>query len=72
MRRLRVKEVAEAKGITQTKLMRMADLNMRTIQGIYRDPYRDVAYSTLEKIAKALDVSIDDLFEDEDESTERA
>lgn len=49
--------------------MRMADLNMKTVQGLYREPYRiNVAYLTLEKIAKALDVSIDELFEEvEDE-----
>ncbi len=65
MRRLRVKELAEQKGITQSKLMRMADLNMKTVQGLYREPYRiNVAYLTLEKIAKALDVSIDELFEE--------
>lgn len=65
MRRLRVKELAEQRGITQSKLMRMADLNMKTVQGLYREPYRiNVAYLTLEKISKALDVSIDDLFEE--------
>ena len=69
MRRLRIKELAEQKGMTQSKLMRMADLNMKTVQGLYREPYRiNVAYLTLEKIAKALDVSIDELFEEvEDE-----
>ena len=65
MRRLRVKELAEQKGMTQSKLMRMDDLNMKTIQGLYREPYRiNVAYLTLEKVAKALDVSIEDLFEE--------
>ncbi len=65
MRRLRVKGLAEKRGITQSKLMRMADLNMKTVQGLYREPYRiNVAYLTLEKIAKALDVSIDELFEE--------
>jgi transcriptional regulator with XRE-family HTH domain len=69
MRRLRIRELAEQRGMTQSKLMRMADLNMKTVQGLYREPYRiNVAYLTLEKIAKALDVTIDELFEDvEDE-----
>ncbi len=34
MRRLRVKELAEQKGFTQSKLMRMADLNVKTVQGL--------------------------------------
>lgn len=66
MRRLKVKELAEQRGMTQSKLMRMADLNMKTVQGLYREPYRlNVAYLTLEKVAKALGVSIGDLFEEE-------
>lgn len=71
MRRLKVRELAEQKGITQSKLMRMADLNMKTVQGLYREPYRiNVAYLTLEKVAKALDVSIDELFEEVEEKAD--
>lgn len=65
MRRLKVKELAEQKGMTQSKLMRVADLNMKTIQGLYREPYRlNIAYLTLEKVAKALGVRIEELFEE--------
>ena len=62
--RLKVKEVAKEKGISMAKLSRMADLNPRTVQAIYSDPYRDVAYSTLLKIAKALNVDVSDLTEE--------
>ncbi len=61
--RLKVKEIAEAKGWTQSKLQRAADVNSRTMSGIYHDPYRDVAYSTLAKIAKVLEVEVSDLVE---------
>jgi DNA-binding Xre family transcriptional regulator len=64
MQRLRVKEVAQSKGFTMAKLSRMADLNLKTIQAIYHDPYRDVAYSTLSKIAKVLEVPVTDLVEE--------
>jgi len=64
MIRLKVREVAQAKGISMAKLGRMADLNQRTMQAIYNDPYRDVAYSTLVKLAKALDVDIAELTEE--------
>lgn len=71
MRRLRVKEFAEERGFTQSKLMRMADLNMKTVQGLYREPYRiNVAYLTLEKVAKALNVSISELFEEVEDEKE--
>lgn len=65
MRRLRVKELAEKKGQTQSKLMRVADLNMKTVQALYREPYRiNVACLTLEKVAMALDAPIEELFEE--------
>ncbi len=64
MLRLKVKEVAKERGVSMAKLSRLADLNPRTIQEIYRDPYRDVAYSTLTKLAKALDVDVSDLTEE--------
>jgi len=64
MQRLRVKEIAQSKGLTMAKLSRMADINLKTLQAIYRDPYRDVAYSTLSKIAKALEVPITDLVDE--------
>ena len=64
MIKLRVREVAQAKGISMAKLGRMADLNQRTMQAIYNDPYRDVAYSTLVKLARALDVGVSELTEE--------
>ena len=62
--RLKVKEIATAKGFTQTKLSRAADLNARTVQQIFHDPYRGVTYSTLLKIAKVLGVEVSDLIEE--------
>jgi DNA-binding Xre family transcriptional regulator len=64
MIKLRVREVAQARSISMAKLGRMADLNQRTMQAIYNDPYRDVAYSTLVKLAKALDVDVSELTEE--------
>jgi DNA-binding Xre family transcriptional regulator len=73
MIQLKVREIAEAKKITMAKLSRMADINYNTIRAIYDDPHRDVAVTTLEKIAKALKVGITDLYEilpDEDVTDE--
>lgn len=61
--RLKIREVAEAKGWTQSKLQRAADVNSRTMSGIYHDSYRDVAYSTLAKIARVLEVEVGELVE---------
>ena len=60
----RSRKLLKEKGLSMAKLGRMADLNQRTIQSIYNDPYRDVAYSTLVKLARALNVTVDDLTEE--------
>ncbi len=64
MIRLRVKEVAEAKGVSRLRLSRIADVNYKTIQGIWRDPYREISIKTLEKLARALKVPSSELIED--------
>jgi DNA-binding Xre family transcriptional regulator len=61
--KLRVKEVAEAKGFTQTKLSRQAELQYPTVHGLWTNPYRDASINTLAKIAHVLKVSISDLYE---------
>ena len=64
MQRLKVKEIAREKGVTMARLSRLADVNPRTVEAIFKDPYRDVAYSTLAKLARALGVDVSDLIED--------
>jgi DNA-binding Xre family transcriptional regulator len=60
---LKVREIADARRINMAKLSRMADVNYNTIRAIYDNPNRDVAVTTLEKIAKALKVKVTDLYE---------
>lgn len=64
MIRLRVKEVAQEKGISQGKLQRRADIDIKTIRKIYRDPYTIITTETLSKLAKALGVPSSELIED--------
>lgn len=59
---LKVREIADARRINMAKLSRMADVNYNTIRAIYDNPNRDVAVTTLEKIAKALKVEVTDLY----------
>ena len=63
MIRLHIREIAEARGINMSKLSRMSDVNYNTIRGIWDDPNRDIAVTTLEKIAKALRVNVSELYE---------
>src|SRR5436309_16036330 len=40
--RLKVKEIAESKGISQSKLGRMADIGVKTMRRIYRYPTKSI------------------------------
>lgn len=62
-RRLRVKEVAEARKLSMGKLSRKADLCQKTIKLIYDDPWRDITLNTLDKIARVLGVQSFELVE---------
>ncbi|HLG75558.1 MAG TPA: helix-turn-helix transcriptional regulator [Ktedonobacteraceae bacterium] len=64
MIRLKVKEIAERRKISMTRLSRIADVNYKTVRAMFFDPHRDVAYSTLLKVARALDVRVEDLAEE--------
>jgi DNA-binding Xre family transcriptional regulator len=56
--------VAEQKKISQSKLSRLADVAPKTMQGIWQDRQKNVELLTLQKLAKALGVTIKDLFEE--------
>jgi DNA-binding Xre family transcriptional regulator len=64
MIRLRIKEIALEKGISQGKLSRMSDVDENTIKRMYRDPTANVTTDTLGKLARALQVSVHDLIEE--------
>ncbi len=64
MRRLRVKEVAQARGFTMARLQRAADINLKTIQAIWHDPRHNASLNTLDKLAEVLGVPVTELIED--------
>ncbi len=61
--RLRVKEVAKSKGISQGRLSRMANIDLRTIRKIYRYPESSVTTDTLGRLATILEVDVSLLIE---------
>lgn len=68
MLRLRVKEIAQQQGLGQGKLARKADVDIKTLARIYKNPYAEVSSVTLEKLARALSVPIVDLIEEVNEA----
>ncbi len=70
MVRLRVREVAEEKGVGISKLQRQADLAYRTVHRLWHEPDYDVGVRTLEKVARVLGVSVCDLLDESGEVAE--
>lgn len=64
MVRLKIKQVAESKGINMAKLSRLADVGYTTTQALFHNPDHDVSLYILARIAKALSVSVCDLLEE--------
>lgn len=63
MIKLKVKEIAEAKGMTMTKLSHRSEISFNTIKSIFRNPYRTINTDTLDRLAEALEVTPADLIE---------
>ena len=63
MIRLRIKEIAKAKGFSQGELSRRANIDENTLKRIYRNPLAIITTETLDKLAKALGVSAPELIE---------
>ena len=63
MIRLKVKEIAEAKGLNMAQLARKADVDVRTVRRIYREPTSEISTVVLDKLATALDVKPADLID---------
>lgn len=64
MLRLKVKEIAIAKGYNMGKLSRASDVDRNTIKRMFDDPKYSPTVETLHKVAKVLKVSLDDLVEE--------
>ncbi len=67
MARNRVREVAEKLGWSQGLLARRANLTQNVIRRLWRNPHHDASFSTLEKIADAMGVSIHEIIDDDPE-----
>ena len=60
---LKVKEIAQSKGISQGKLSRIADVDIKTVRRVLRNPSEVITIETLDKLANALQVHPCELIE---------
>jgi transcriptional regulator with XRE-family HTH domain len=56
-----IKQYRQDKGLSQDKLSKLADLSLNTVVKIELDESPNPTIETIQKIAKALGVSVDDL-----------
>ena len=56
-----IKRYRQDKGLSQDKLSKLADLSLNTVVKMELDESPNPTIETIQRIAKALDVSVDDL-----------
>jgi transcriptional regulator with XRE-family HTH domain len=56
-----IKRLRQRKGISQDKLSKLADISLNTVVKIELDQSPNPTLETIQKLAKALGVSLDDL-----------
>ena len=56
-----IKKLRQEKGISQDKLSKLADISLNTVVKIEIDQSPNPTLETIQKLAKALDVSLNDL-----------
>jgi len=56
-----IRRLREQKGISQDRLSKLADISLNTIAKLELNETQNPTIETLQKIAKALDVKVEDL-----------
>ena len=56
-----IKRLRQNKGLSQDKLSKLSDLSLNTVVKIELDESPNPTIETMQRIAKALEVSVDDL-----------
>ncbi len=65
MARINIRQPAEAQGLDIAKLSRKSNISYKTVWELWNNPDRDVSIRTLEKLAGALGVPVQQLIEDD-------
>jgi len=61
--KLRIKELAQEKNLSLTRLSQRSEVAYNTVRRLWRDPYADVSLWTLQRLADALKVDVKELIE---------
>ncbi|MBA2679540.1 MAG: helix-turn-helix transcriptional regulator [Ktedonobacteraceae bacterium] len=69
--RLRVKELAEARGMNITQVSARSGVSRKTVTRLWNNPKSSTLLSTIDKLARAFGTNINDLIVSLDEQEER-
>lgn len=72
MTKFRVKELAREKGMTSEELALKSGVKLSTVRNLWQNRVSDPNYSTLSAIARALEVTIEDLVERAEQGEEQS
>ena len=72
MFRLKVKEVAQEKGMSQRQLFLRSGVDITTIRKVFRDPHTVITVETLTRLAKVLGVDVSRLIENDPNEVDNA
>ncbi|GCE48315.1 DNA-binding Xre family transcriptional regulator [Thermosporothrix hazakensis] len=61
--RLKVKEIAQQKGLSQRQLFLQSGVDITIIRRIFHNPHTNITLETLARIAKVLETDISELVE---------
>jgi DNA-binding XRE family transcriptional regulator len=64
MIKLKVRQVCKEKGMSMSRLTRDAEIDYNTVKRLFDEPGYNPSIDTLAKVARALHVKVDDLFEE--------
>lgn len=71
MIRLKVKEIAISKRMSQRQLVLRSGLDIKVVQRVLRNPYENIELLTLDKLAQALEVDASELIESVEEDNKK-
>jgi DNA-binding Xre family transcriptional regulator len=61
--KIKLKEIAQAKGISQRQVSLRSGVDIKTIQRITRNPFTVVTTETLDKLSRLLEIDVSELVE---------
>jgi transcriptional regulator with XRE-family HTH domain len=61
--RLKVREIAQAKGVSQRQLFLRSGVDIRIVRKLIRNPYTVITVETLERLSRVLEVDVSELIE---------